>query len=133
MLQLNKLRITPSPNPSRQYHRAADVAMEEERPVAGPSHAVWASGQDDREMGSQVVSPDAALNTMSEVENGDESGSVLTKEEEAEQPRMVMPRIMQSPASGIEDEYDLDSFAMAIDKADKELDNYHHHNWETLL
>jgi hypothetical protein len=92
MLELNKLRITPSPMSSNQYHRAGVFAMEEESPVAGPSCLAQASVQQNNERGSPVVALEAAMDAISEeVGSG---GSSLIKEEEDEQPRMVMPRIM---------------------------------------
>jgi hypothetical protein len=71
-----------------------DIAMEEDVLVAGPSH---------------VVQADVGI--------GQVGASELVKEVQDEQPRMVMPLMMTSPASQTEvDEVEMgESSAMAVD------------------
>lgn len=95
MLDLNQLQISSSPRYLQRSHAAPDVAMEEEVPIAGPSHVVQAEGG-----------------------IGEGGVSELVNEVRDERPRMVMPLMMASPASQTEvDEVEMgESSAMAVDR-----------------
>jgi hypothetical protein len=96
ILEPPNFNMTPSPIRSIRYHQGARVAAVEERAVAGPSNTIRASSEAyDGYNGSRGVALEAATDAMSEeVQSGDAGGFVLIKEEEDEQPKMTMPRIM---------------------------------------
>lgn len=82
MLELNKLNILSSPKFVHWYHAAHDLAMEEDLPVAGPSHVAQAGVEEGDPMSSWVVTQEAAKEDMLEkVGSGEAGASGLVQEE----------------------------------------------------
>ena len=118
MLELNKLNISSMPTYVHRYHAAPNVVMEEEFPIAGPSHGTLAGGEEDV-TSSQGVDEMAVVGVMSQKVGSSPAGASGMVKGEDQGPRMLMPRVIQLPASQMEaSEVDPgESSAMAIDGA----------------
>lgn len=124
MLELDKLNISSTPSYVHRYHAPPDIVMEEDFPVVGPSNVGQAGVEEDEFMSSTVVDLEAMTGGMSEKGGSGLAGASQMVKGEGEQPGMLIPRIIRSPASQPEvSEADPGkSSAMATDGDDDGLD-----------
>ena len=137
MLKLNKLNISLTPTYVHRYHAAPDIVMEEEFPIAGPSHGTLASGEEDV-TSSRGINKMAVIGVMSQKVGSSPAGASGMVKGEDQGPRMLMPRVIRSPASQMEaSEVDPgESSAMAIDGAEDGGDEVQRQRggfWNTMI
>lgn len=85
MLELTNLNILSSPSYVHWYHAAPNVVMEEDFPVAEPSHVGLAGAEEDEAISSWVAHLEAGSGAMSEMVGSGAAGALgLVKEEKDE-------------------------------------------------